>query len=61
MEDLAGPDIIKFGIESKVSCPETSSDDFWDAISSALQQMRSVIQDHPECASESGTVLRSRL
>ncbi|KAH9935245.1 acyltransferase ChoActase/COT/CPT [Amylocystis lapponica] len=39
---LAGPDIIKFGIESKYSCPETSTEDFKVLISQALLDMRTV-------------------
>lgn len=40
--DLAGLDVIKFGIESKHSSPLTSTDGFKAAISEALQDMRSV-------------------
>jgi len=39
---LAGPDVIKFGIESKHSSPLTSTDGFKAAVSEALQDMRSV-------------------
>ena len=41
-KDLAGPDLIKFGIESKKSCEETSTEAFIDAIDLALQDMRDV-------------------
>ena len=37
--DLAAPGLIKFGIESKYSCPLTSTDAFKVAITRALQDM----------------------
>lgn len=40
--DLAGTDLIKFGIESKRSCKETSTEAFLDAISLALHDMRDI-------------------
>ena len=40
--DAAGPEIIKFGVESKFSCPLTSTAVFKDAISSALLDMQSL-------------------
>jgi hypothetical protein len=40
--DLAGPDLIKFGIESKRSCEETSTETLIDAITLALEDMRGV-------------------
>ena len=40
--DLAGTDLIKFGIESKRSCGETSTEAFIDAIALALHDMRDV-------------------
>ena len=43
--DLAAPEVIKFGIESKFSCPETSTEEFKNAISSALLDMRTLILD----------------
>ncbi|KAI0069154.1 acyltransferase ChoActase/COT/CPT [Artomyces pyxidatus] len=39
---LSGPHIIKFGIESKHSCPETSTALFQAALSEALRDMRTV-------------------
>lgn len=38
--DLAGPDMIKFGIESKRSCEETSTQRFGEAVGRALESMR---------------------
>ena len=43
--DLAGPDVIKFGIESKHSSPYTSTHGFKAAISLALQDMRRICLD----------------
>ena len=40
--DLAGADLIKFGIESKRSCGESSTEAFIDAIALALHDMRDV-------------------
>lgn len=40
--DLAGPDLIKFGIESKKSCEETSTEGFISAIALALHDMRDI-------------------
>jgi carnitine O-acetyltransferase len=37
--DLTGPDVIKFGIESKHSNPLTSTDGFKAAVSEALREM----------------------
>ncbi|KAI0777148.1 acyltransferase ChoActase/COT/CPT [Irpex lacteus] len=42
---LAGPDIIKFGIESKHSCPRTSSHAFKCAVSAALMDMQKLCLD----------------
>ena len=42
--DLAGPDLIKFGIESKRSCEETSTEGFTEAIALALHDMRQVYE-----------------
>ena len=42
--DLAGAEMIKFGIESKFSCPDTSTALFKDAISASLQEMKQVIE-----------------
>ncbi|KAJ6576609.1 acyltransferase ChoActase/COT/CPT [Mycena vulgaris] len=39
---LAAPDMIKFGIESKFSCPHTSTDGLKDAIFEALYDMRTL-------------------
>ncbi|KAL5526743.1 hypothetical protein ACEPAF_8468 [Sanghuangporus sanghuang] len=44
---LAGPDIIKFGIESKFSCSETSTEGFKNAIAFTLIEIRSLILDTP--------------
>ncbi|KAF8501679.1 carnitine acetyltransferase [Russula emetica] len=38
--DLSGPDLIKFGIESKLSCTETSTALFQRVIVGALREMR---------------------
>jgi len=46
-QDLAGPDLIKFGIESKKSCEETSTEAFIDAIALALQDMRDICVKEP--------------
>lgn len=40
--DLMGPDVIKFGIESKHSSPLTSTDKFKAALSASLREMKSV-------------------
>lgn len=40
--DLAGPDVIKFGIESKHSSPLTSTNVFISAVSEALLEMKAV-------------------
>lgn len=40
--DLAGPDMIKFGIESKYSCPFTSTAAFQEAIIAAMRDMKSI-------------------
>ena len=40
MTDLAGPDLIKFGIESKHSCPDTSTSLFTSTITQALTDMK---------------------
>lgn len=55
--DLAGPNIIKFGIESKHSNPLTSTDGFKVAISNALWEMKEI------CSAEleSSTVVVSHL
>lgn len=45
--DLAGPDLIKFGIESKKSCKETSTEGFTDAIALALHDMRDICEQGP--------------
>jgi len=41
-QDTAGPEVIKFGIESKKSCQETSTEALIDATALALQEMRDV-------------------
>lgn len=45
--DLSGPNLIKFGIESKFSCAETSTSTFQRAITSALREMRQVCSPEP--------------
>ena len=40
--DLAGPDIIKFGIECKYSSPLTSTQVFKAAIQAALVDMKAI-------------------
>ena len=45
--DLSGLDIIKFGIESKHSCAETSTAAFQREITSALREMRRVCSPEP--------------
>jgi len=37
--DLAAPDIVKFGIESKFSSPFTSTEKFKEAITEAMEEM----------------------
>jgi carnitine O-acetyltransferase len=44
---LSGLDIIKFGIESKRSCAETSTAAFQREITSALREMRRVCSPEP--------------
>jgi len=44
---LAGPDLIKFGIESKRSCEETSTEGFIDAVALALHDMRDICEQGP--------------
>jgi len=44
---LSGQDIIKFGIESKHSCVETSTAVFQREITSALREMRRVCSPEP--------------
>lgn len=39
---MAGPELLKFGIESKKSCPETSTTLFKDAIQTALLDMQAL-------------------
>ena len=39
---MADPDLIKFGVESKKSCKETSTEGFIDAIALALEDMRDI-------------------
>ncbi|KAJ6609216.1 carnitine acetyltransferase [Mycena sp. CBHHK59/15] len=48
---LAAPDMIKFGIESKHSCPRTSTGTFKDAIFEALYDMQTL------CLSTDGTTI----
>jgi hypothetical protein len=46
--DLSGPDLIKFGIESKFSCTETSTALFQRVIVRALREMRELCSPEPE-------------
>jgi len=46
-QDMAGPELMKFGIESKKSCKETSTGAFIDAIALALQDMRDICVKGP--------------
>ena len=48
--DLAGPNLIKFGIESKRSCKETSTEAFIDGIALALHDMQDVCVEGPSLA-----------
>lgn len=43
--DLAGDKVVKFGIESKVSCPETSTDAFRRNLTEALREMRTACEE----------------
>jgi hypothetical protein len=45
MVDLAAPDIIKFGIESKASSGLTSTQTFKDTISSALREIKIITEN----------------
>jgi len=42
---LAAPDIVKFGIESKVSSALTSTETFKDTISSVLREIKLIVED----------------
>ena len=41
-QDTAGPELIKFGIESKKSWKETSTEAFINAVALALKDMRDI-------------------
>jgi len=41
-QDMAGPELMKFGTESKKSCKEVSTEVFIDAIALALQDMQDI-------------------
>lgn len=41
---MAGPHELKFGIESKVSCPKTSTYDFKKDLLKSLREMRAVCE-----------------
>lgn len=43
--DLAAPDMINFGIESKFSCNTTSTEHFKKAIALALENMYNMCQE----------------
>lgn len=42
--DLTGKNILKFGIESKRSCPATSTERFRSHVADALREMRRVCE-----------------
>ena len=42
LPDLAAPDMIKFGIESKFSCTKTSTKIFKEMVASALEEMQTM-------------------
>lgn len=44
LADLAGNQVIKFGIESKRSCPETSTEVFRNNLVEALREMRDICE-----------------
>lgn len=46
--DLSGPNLIKFGIESKLSCTETSTALFQRVIVRALREMRDLCSPESE-------------
>ena len=46
-QDMAGPELIKFGVESKKSYKEVSTEAFIDAIALALQDMRDICVKGP--------------
>ena len=43
--DLAAPDMVKFGIESKFSSPLTSTEKFKEAITEAMEEMYIMCED----------------
>lgn len=43
-EDMAGPFLIKFGIESKISCPTTSTTKFKHQLVQAFRDMRELCE-----------------
>lgn len=40
--DLTGQEVLKFGVESKKSSPETSTSEFMELIAVSLREMRSI-------------------
>lgn len=54
MIDLAGPFLVKFGIESKFSCPTTSTSRFKHHIVQALRDMREMCEE--AAAADAGQV-----
>ncbi|CAE7076446.1 unnamed protein product [Rhizoctonia solani] len=42
---LAGPQLIKFGIESKYSCPTTSTADFKEKVVESLREMKALFKE----------------
>jgi len=53
---LAGPDVIKFGIESKHSCSLTSTEGFKGVVSEAMREMRSLFSASLESYSSNTAV-----
>jgi hypothetical protein len=43
--DMTGPDLIKFGVESKYSCPSTSTSRFLQEITCAMRDMKYLFAD----------------
>jgi len=52
MPDLAGPHLLKFGIESKWSCEVTSTARFKHNLAQSLRDMRRVVEAQQEGAGD---------
>ena len=52
MPDLAGPHLLKFGIESKWSCEVTSTARFKHNLAQSLRDMRRVVESQQEGAGD---------